>query len=379
MKNYILLLFSAMLFSSQYSLAQSSNKDILYVGTFSERDSKGIYVVEFDRSNGTLKQLHTYEDKASPSFLAIHPNGKNLYAVYREGLSPKDKNGSVVSFEIGKQHELIKLNEQSAEGAGPCHISVDPEGRSVYVSNYVGGNYALYPILQDGSLGEVAEVIAHKGSSVHPSRQQVPHLHSVIPSPNGKYIYASDLGTDDIAISKVQKEGSGLEIAGMAHTDVAPGAGPRHFVFHPKGKYAYSIEELTSTITLYEVNKRNGGLTAVQTISTLPEGQEVGDNTTADIHISPDGMFVYGSNRGHDSIAIFAVNKKDGTLSLIGHESSGGVRPRNFCIDKAGKFVFVANRESDNVVVFSRDEKTGKLTPTGQEINIPAAVCIQQL
>lgn len=380
MKNKYALFLSLLMFMCFSLKAQTPSKERLYVGTYSDRGSKGIYVMEFDRASGKLSELQTLEDKQSPSFLTIHPNRKFLYAVYREGMNEDDKNGTVTAFRIDpKSGKLSKLNEQSSHGAGPCHISIDPKGKLAYVSNYGGGNLAVYPLNPDGSLGMATDVIQHEGSSVNTNRQQAPHMHSIIPSENGDHLYASDLGIDKIMIYRPERERGEIKPAQPAYAASTPGAGPRHFTLHPNGKLAFSIEELSSTIAAYTVDQKTGALKAVDRVPTLPEGTQVQNNTTADIHVSPDGKYVYASNRGHDSIVIYAIDADSGKLSYVGHEGSGGAHPRNFCIDSQGEFVFVANRDNDNVVIFERDANSGKLSPTGSEAHIPAAVCIQQL
>ncbi|MGB3780475.1 MAG: lactonase family protein [Tunicatimonas sp.] len=357
----------------------ASAQDMLYAGTYSDRGSQGIYVLEFDRATGKLSERQTVEDKNSPSFLTIHPNGKYLYAVYREGKDADDQHGTVTAFAIDpKDGKLSKLNERSSEGAGPCHVSVDPAGQLVYVSNYGDGNLAVYPVGTDGKLGAATDVVQHSGSSVNPDRQQEPHMHSIIPSESGDIIYASDLGIDKIMLYQPDQSSGKLSPAAPPFAASTPGAGPRHFALHPEGQWAFSIEELSSTIAAYKVDKKSGNLTPVDRVTTLPKGASADGNSTADIHVSPDGKFVYASNRGHDSIVIYAIDTNTGKLTYVGNEPAGGKHPRNFCMDDQGEFVWVANRDTDNVVVFRRDAATGKLIPTGNEIKIPAVVCVQQ-
>ena len=360
-------------------MAQSPSPDLLYVGTYSDRGSKGIYVLEFDRATGKLSERQTVEDKESPSFLAIHPNGKTLYAVYREGKNAQDQHGTVTAFTINPADgKLSKINEQSSKGAGPAHISVDPQGKLVYVSNYGEGNLAVYPIKQDGSLGKASDVVQHTGSSVNPNRQQEPHMHSLVPSENGEVLYASDLGLDKIMLYQPNRTSGKVSPAPTPYAASTPGAGPRHFALHPSGQWAFSIEELSSTIASYQVDKSTGALSPVDRVTTLPEGASVENNSTADIHVSPDGKFVYGSNRGHDSLVIYAIDAATGKLTYVGNEPTQGAHPRNFCMDNQGEFVWVANRDTDNVVVLRRDAASGKLTYTGNQVKVPAAVCIQQ-
>ena len=257
-------------------------------------------------------------------------------------------------------------------------MSVDPQGQLVYVSNYGEGNLAVYPVEADGKLGEASDVVQHTGGSVNPDRQQEPHMHSIIPSESGDIIYASDLGIDKIMLYQPNSTSGKLSAASPPFAASTPGAGPRHFALHPSGQWAFSIEELSSTIAAYKVDKKSGSLTPVDRVTTLPEGASADGNSTADIHVSPDGKFVYASNRGHDSIVIYAIDAATGKLTYVGNEPAGGQHPRNFCMDNQGEYVWVANRDTDNVVVFRRDAATGELTPTGNEIKVPAVVCVQQ-
>ena len=374
------IILGLLLLAGTAVLAQSSSKDILYVGTYAERGSEGIHVLAFDRATGTLSEQQTVKDKESPSFLTVHPNRKYLYAVYREGQNAEDKNGTVAAFSIDPATgNLSKINEQSSEGPGPCHISIDPKGKLAYVSNYSGGSLAVYPIGADGRLEKASEMIQHTGGSVNPNRQKEPHMHSIIPSADGNVIYASDLGIDKIMMYQPDRSTGKLSPAQPPHASSTPGAGPRHFTLHPSGPWVFSIEELSSTIASYQVDESTGALVLVDRVSTLPEGTTAEGNTTADVHVSPDGKFVYGSNRGHNSIAIYSIDADTGKLRYVGNEPTRGERPRNFCIDTQGEFVWVANRDTDNVVIFRRDTDSGKLTYTGNETKVPAAVCIQQL
>ncbi len=358
---------------------QKGAKEILYIGTFSDRGSKGIYILGFDRTQGKLTELQTVADGEGPSFMAVHPNGRYLYVVYGKGLSPKDQNGSVTTYQIdAATGALTRLNEQSSEGKGPCHVSVDPKGRYAYVSNYGSGNLAVYPIGKDGQLGPAADVVQHEGKGGDPGRQQGPHMHSVVPAPDGKFIYASDLGIDKVMIYQVDAKTGKLKAASQPFGANKPGSGPRHLALHPNGKFAYSAEELTSTVASFRVDKATGSLTSLETVSMLL-ADFTGKSYAADIHFSPDGKFLYASNRGHDSLVIYAVDAQTGKLTLVGHELTRGKHPRNFRMDAKGEYVFVANRDNDNVVVFKRDAATGKLTSTGEEAKVPAAVYVQQI
>ena len=374
----LVCLFASLLLIS-ITAAPSVAQDILYVGTYSDRGSEGIYVLEFDRTTGELSERQTVDDKDSPSFLALHPNGKYLYAVYREGQGEEDSHGTVTAFAIDPSTgDLNKINEQSSEGAGPCHVSVDPSGKLAYVSNYGGGSVVVHPIGEDGRLAKASEVVEHTGSSVNPKRQQEPHTHSAVPTKDGDVLYVSDLGTDKIMLYQPDLATGKLTAGQPPSAASTPGAGPRHFALHPGGEWAFSIEELSSTTAVYHVKQGTGALAMVDRVTTLPEGASAEGNSTADIHVSPDGKFVYASNRGHDSIVIYALDAATGKLTYVGNEPTQGAHPRNFCIDDQGEYVWVANRDTDNVVVFKRDAASGKLIYTGNQIKVPAAVCVQQ-
>ncbi len=351
--------------------------DIIYAGTNSLRGSKGIYVLSFDRKQLKFNEIQTVGGGESPNFLAMSADKKYLYVAYTKGTF-SDGKGSVMSFTIDpKTGMLNKLNEQSSEGVGPAHVSVDPRGRFVYASHYVAGNLTVYPINKDGSLGKASDIIQHSGKGIVTARQEAPHVHSAIPSADGKFIYVSDLGIDKIMIYEVKDNGKLLS-ASVPFASSTQGSGPRHFAIHPNGNFAYSAEELTSTVAAYGVNKATGELKPLERVNMLPDGFTE-RNSAADIHFSPDGRFLYASNRGHESLVIFAVDAKNGKLTFVGHENTGGKHPRNFMIDKKGQYVLTANRDTDNIVVFKVNRKSGKLIPTGQQVIIPAVIALQQL
>lgn len=355
----------------------AQTNDIIYAGTSSTRGSKGIYVFEFDRIQGKLRELQTLTEGNSPGFLALSPDRGMLYSIYGKG-TLTDGNGSVMAFRIDRATGLLtKVNEQSAGGKGPAHISVDPKGRFVYVSNYGDGTLSVLPINKDGSLAIASDFIKHSGSSIVVGRQEAPHIHSAIPSADGKFLYVSDLGIDKIMIYKVDDKGK-LSPAEVPFSTSTPGSGPRHFTIHPNGKFAYSAEELSSTVASFRINKKNGALIPLERVNMLPQGFNE-SNSAADIHFSPDGNFLYASNRGHESLVIYRVNSRNGMLTLVGHEGTGGKHPRNFMIDKKGEFALTANQNTDNVVIFRRDKITGKLMPTGEQVKVPAVICLIQL
>lgn len=359
---------------------QPGSKEIFYAGTYSDRGSKGIYVYAFNREKGIFTELQAVTEGKSPNFLAIHPGKKYLYAVYSEGKEKIDQNGRVMSFSIDPATGfLTKINEVSAEGRGPAHISVDPKGRYVYVSNYGEGNFSVFKVGADGSLGKPTAIVKHTGSSVNAGRQSAPHVHSIIPSADGNFIYVSDLGIDKIMIYKVDGNTGAITEASTPSSSNTPGSGPRHFAIHPNGKFGFSAEELTSTISSYKMDQSTGAMLPLESVSMLPADYKRESSSAADIHLSPDGKFLYASNRGHESLVIYSVNASTGKLKLVGFEDTRGKHPRNFCVDNRGEYVFVANRDTDNITVFKRDRKTGKLQFKGEGAKTPAVVCIQQL
>lgn len=359
--------------------SDDSTEEWIYVGTFDGRDSQGLYVFEFDRETLEFTERQTLSDRESPNFQALHPSGEYLYSVSNEAFSGQTGHGTLTAYRIEDQTGMLsRLNEQSTGGRGAAHVSVDPQGRFVYVSNYSGGNLSVFAIGEDGQVSEAVDVVEHEGSSINEHRQNAPHVHSVIPSVDGRFIYVSDLGIDRIMIYEVNPSTGELRTADNPYVQNTPGAGPRHFTFHPNGQFAYSLEELTSTVAVFDVDPETGGLIKSQRVDMLPEEFD-GDNTAADIHMSPDGRFLYASNRGHDSLVIYEVDPDNGQLHYVEHEGTRGAHPRNFLIDHTGNYVFVANRDADNIVIFERDKETGQLNYTGNQIQVPMVVCITQL
>lgn len=359
-------------------LAQTTKRsvDIMYAGTSPGNNSKGIYVLQFDRKEKKISELQTVAGKRNPNFLALHPNGKFLYAVYSEGLSADDKRGTVMSFSLDPVTGFItKLNEQSTEGRGPAHVSVDPRGRFVYAANYGEGNFAIYRIGADGTLEPAKQVLQFTGSGFDTARQKHPFLHSVIPSSDGKFIYAASLGLDKIFIYEVKDEGDFLP--GTSPFGIStPGSGPRHFTIHPNGLFAFCVEELTSSVASYRRDKNTGALTPMERFIVVPDTFAAA-HSGADIHLSPDSRFLYASIRGLNCIAIYAVNQKTGRLTFVERQDGHGDHPRNFCVDKKGDFVFVENMRSNNIVIFKRNKKTGKMTYIREE-HIPNVACLLQ-
>lgn len=374
MKHSILVLFFLIAVS-----AFAQEKEIIYVGTHSVRDSKGIYVFELNRAKGTLKLIQTIVDRNSPGFLDIHPKGGFLYSVNNAPVDGHEGSGSVSAFKIDrKTGKLTFMNSVSSFGENPCHISLDKSGEWAFISNYNEGNFVVLPILQDGSLGAPTDSKKYSGSSVNKFRQEKPHIHSARVSGDNKFVYVSDLGTDKIYSYSIDRENGKIISTANPQTAVSPGAGPRHFTFHPSGSFAYSAEELTSTVGVFSVNKETGSLTLIQdTVRSLPPTFS-GVNTSADIHTDPKGRCLYMSNRGADAIAVFGIGS-DGRIKLKGSQSTMGKTPRNFLVDQKGRYLWVANQNSDNLVIFRINAKTGMPLFTGNSVKIPSPVCVKQL
>lgn len=374
MKNLILPL----LLLSTLTMFAQNEKEILYVGTFSIRDSKGIYVYELNRAKGSVTLIQTITDLPSPSFLAIHPSGNYLYSVNR-GAVNGEPSGSASAFRIDrKTGKLTFINHVSSFGKEPCHITVDKTGEWAFISNYNEGNLVVVHIHQDGSLGAVSDSKKYYGNSVNKFRQEQPHIHSAQVSADNRFLFVSDLGTDKIYSYTIDVKNGRIQPTSSGEATASPGAGPRHLAIHPGGKFAFSAQELTSTVGVYAIDPYTGNLKLLRdTVRSLPTGaKEV--NTSADIHTDRRGKFLYLSNRGEDLISIFEI-KPDGNLLLKGNQKTRGKTPRNFLVDNKGRFLWVANQNSDNITIFRINPKTGMLTFTGQEIKVPSPVCIKQI
>lgn len=344
-----------------------------YIGPYTRGESKGIYHAKLDTDTGKLHALKLAAELDSPSFLALHPTKPVVYAVNEVANFGGEKAGAVTALKRDtKTNELTLLNQLTTKGAHPCHVSVTPCGKFVLVANYSGGSIAAYPVQPDGSLGPMSSFVQHEGSSVSP-RQKGPHAHSIDPDPAGRFIYSSDLGCDKVFIYQLN-EGN-LVPNRPAFATVPPGSGPRHFAIHPKAPFAYVINELLSTVTAFKRDAQTGALTEIQTITTLPDNFD-GDNTTAEVRIHPSGKFLYGSNRGHDSIATFSIDQKTGKLTPIGHTPSGGNSPRNFTLDPSACYILAAHQLSDNVVAFRINQETCIPEPTGSELKLGSPVCV---
>ena len=355
----------------------SAGELLLYVGTYTTGKSEGIYLYRLNLSSGELKHVATTRGVVNPSFLALAPSRRYLYAVNEVGEFAGKKSGAISAFAVDQSTgELRLLNQQPSLGADPCYVDVEAGGRFVLIANYTGGNVTVFPVQRDGSLGEATDMKQARGSSVNRERQEGPHAHCIVLDPTNQFAYSCDLGTDKIMIFRFDARNGKLLPGEPPWVQVKPGAGPRHLAFYPGGKYVFVLNELHSTVTAFTRDPEKGSLKELQTLTTLPK-DFTGPNSGADIHVSSDGRFLYCSNRGHDSIAIFTIDPRHGALTSVGHESTRGMTPRNFAIDPSGGFLLVANQKSDNIVVFRVDRRTGRLSSTDQIVQVPSPVCLK--
>jgi 6-phosphogluconolactonase len=365
-------------FSQGSQKPSSKGEYLVYFGTYT-RQSKGIYVSRFDAATGKVTPPALAAETANPTFLTIHPSRRFLYAVNETGNFRGQQSGSVSAFAIDRNTgKLTLLNQVASRGTSPAHLTVDRTGKNVLVANYLSGSVAVLPVKEDGSLAEASTFIQHTGSGPNASRQQGPHAHSVNMSPDNRFAIVADLGVDKVFVYRFDPVKGSLAANDPPYAKAAPGAGPRHFTFDPKGVFVYVLNELASTVTEFGYDASRGVLKELQTITTLPR-DFTGTNTTAEVQVHPSGKFLYGSNRGHDSIAVFSIDERRGTLTPVERVSTQGKTPRNFAIDPAGAFLLAANQDTDNVVVFRIDPKTGRLTPTGQVLEVGTPVCVKFL
>ena len=368
------------MFNSGTAKEKDDKEVFVYFGTFARKSGEGIYVSRLNPATGNLSAPQLAVEIASPGFLALHPSRPFLYAV-GELVSAEKNDGAVNAFAMDRATgQLTFLNQQSSGGQGPCHLVVDKSGRWVLVANYAGGSVSVLPIQDGGQLGKLTEFIQHIGSSVNPQRQKEAHAHSINVDSSNRFAIVADLGMDKVMIYKFDPAAGKLLAHNPSCASVKQGAGPRHFAFHPNGRSAYVINEIDCSVTAFDYDKTRGELKETQTISLLPGGEKVKAGfSSAEIQVHPSGKFLYGSTRGHDSITVFAIDKKTGALTYVQNESTQGKVPRNFGIDPTGQFLLAANQDSDGVVVFRIDAKSGQLTPTGQKIEVPSPVCVKFL
>ncbi|WP_435015478.1 lactonase family protein [Tundrisphaera sp. TA3] len=372
-----LLLVAASALPARSQDATAPEKVRAYVGTYTNSKSKGIYLLELDLATGSVADKGLAIESTSPSFLALHPSGKFLYAANEVNRFDGKPVGGVTGFAIdASSGKLSKIDSQPSGSPGPCHVKVDATGKALLVANYGGGSVASFPLDPSGKIGPAASHVVHQGSGPIKSRQAGPHAHSIDLDPANKFALVNDLGLDQTLTYAFDADKATLSPEAVSIAKSQPGAGPRHLAFHPNGKFVYVINELDSTVAVSVYDPEKGKVTPYQVISTLPPGGVKG-STTAEIAVHPSGRFVYGSNRGADSLVIFAVDPTSGQLALVGFQPTGGKTPRNFAIDPSGKYLLAANQESDNVVVFRIDPQAGTLQQVGEPIAVPLPVCIQ--
>ncbi len=360
-------------------LARMQDDLVVYVGTYTTGTaSQGIYSYKFKKATGELASNNIKNSVVDPSYLVVDKKGRYLYAVNETVEYEGKKSGSISSFSIDrKTGELKFLNKQASLGGAPCYMTLSANGRFLLVANYVGGNVAVFPVKADGTLGETVDLQQHTGTGPVTDRQESAHAHSIDLDRKNRFAVSCDLGADKLFIYTFDKN-SGKLTANPAQPflSVKPGTGPRHFAFHPNGKAAFVINELASTVTSLTYNEKLGTLAEVQTISTLPVDWS-GANTCAEIQVSSNGRFVYGSNRGHDSVVCYSFDAATGKLELVGHWSTSGKTPRNFAIDPSGRYLLAANQNSSSITTFRINDRSGKLQQLGEPLSVPAPVCLK--
>ena len=410
MSRRLVLIMCAVALSSVLAAAAGSGRALaqdagmlVYVGTYTRGGSEGIYAFRFDDRTGALRPVGLAAVTSNPSFLVVHPNGRWLYAVNEDDAFKGEKSGAVSAFAIDRATgRLALLNQRSSRGAAPCHLAIDRTGRYLLVANYNGGNVSALPIGPDGRLGDATSLVQHTGSGPNVERQREPHAHAVVVDQSNRFVLAADLGIDKVLVYRFDAErgtldghgprplaqdtrapgaapshegGDNAVEGGSRAVSLQPGAGPRHVAFDPASRRLYAINELTSTITALAWDATRGALTALDTVTTLPSGFR-GSSTTAEIAFHPSGRFLYGSNRGHDSIVAFRVDPTSGRLALVEHEPSGGRTPRNFALTPDGHWLVAANQDSNSLVVFRIDQQTGALERTGDPAAATLPVCV---
>ena len=364
------ILLSALSFTG---MTQSNPLQYLITGTYTGGKSEGIYVFEFNSNNGSYGEV-SHIKSSNPSFLAVSPDEKFVYAVNENGNN--DNGGEVSAFSFDKKTgRLAAINKQLSGGDAPCYIQTDKTGRWVVAGNYSSGTLSVLPVSASGELGNATTTIQHKGSGVNKERQEKPHVHCTIFSQDDKWLFVPDLGIDKVMIYAFDSKTGKLKPAPQPYVKIKDGGGPRHLTFHPNNQYAYLMEEMGGAVDVFQYS--NGKLKPIQHIASV-QTNDTGFIGSADIHVSADGKFLYASNRGgFNTIAIYKIDQQNGTLTFIGHQSSLGEIPRNFTIDPSGNYLLAANQESDNIVIFKRNAATGLLTDTGTRIEVGKPVCLK--
>lgn len=359
-------------------LSSRADEPLLYVGTYTEAGRRdGIHLLRMDSRTGALRRVAAVDAGQNPSFLAIHPTGETLFAVNEVTEMSGRATGSLRSFAIDADSgELTPINEQPSEGAAPCYVSTDRTGRVVMVANYVSGTVAMLSVDEDGVLSNASQIVQHMGTGKIAARQEHAHAHCIIPHPSNRFALAADLGIDRVLVYRLDVDAGTLQHVEENDAIMVPGTGPRHLAFHPTLPLVYVAGELNSSVSVLRCDPNTAKLAVVQTLAMLPAGF-TGENFPADIHVAPNGRALYVSNRGHNSVAVFSIAARTGTLTLEQVVSTRGDWPRNFSLDPTGRWLLVANQRSGSVVVFARDVESGRLTPTSQRIDLPSPVCVR--
>ena len=355
----------------------STGNYLVYVGTYTTEQSKGIYAFRFNAATGQFVPIGLAAETSNPSFLAVHPNHKVLYTVNETGNFQNRSSGAVSAFAIdSRTGKLTLLNQVASRGADPCYVAVDQTGKYVLVANYGGGSVAVFPVLKGGKLGDATSVLQYKGAGANPERQESPHAHWIDFSPDNRFVVAADLGLDQLDVYKFSASKGSLIPNQPAVIQLKPGSGVRHFAFHPNARFAYAVNEMQSSLVSFAYDPARGTLHELQTISMLPKDFS-GKNDAAEIQIHPSGKFLYASNRGHDSIAVFSIDPAKGTLTPVEYVPTQGKAPRYFAIDPTGSRLLVANQNSGTIVIFQIDPTSGRLTSSGQVVQIASPVCLK--
>jgi 6-phosphogluconolactonase len=377
-RKYVFFLLVCLLSTTPLlAAAKNSGKNYrAFVGTYTGPASKGIYTFRFDTDSGQAGPIELAAETANPSFLALDPGMRFVYAANEISDYQGQRSGGVSAFALDpKSGKLNFLNEVSSHGAGPCHVAVDKTGRFVIVANYDTGSIAAFPAQADGRLEDASAVVQHTGHGPDAERQKGPHAHDVTISLDNRFVIANDLGLDQLLVYRFDATKGTLTANQPPFASVEPGAGPRHSAFHPNGRFFYDINEMGGSVSAFTYDERNGTLRHLQTISTLSPDFK-GLNESAEIAVHPSGKFLYGTNRGPDTIALFAIDSAKGTLKFVESVPTRGKAPRHFAIDPTGKFLLAENQDSNNIVVFRIDSKTGRLSATGKVIEVPSPVSV---
>lgn len=366
---------TALLLAAPFLVAPMLFAQIMYVGTYTGGDTKGIYAYRFDHRTGKLAPLGLMAETPDPTFLALDPAGKHLYAINEVNEFQGKHTGSITAYAVDRSTgKLTMLNQVSTGGPGPCAVAVDKTGKAVFVANYAGGSFASYPIEADGKVGALATFIQDKGSSIDKSRQEGPHAHSVVLSPDNRFLLGGDLGLDHVQVFRVDVATGKISPNDPPFAKVKAGSGPRHLVFAPDGKHVYVVSEMGEIVTTFAYDAARGALTAIDEVSALPADFH-GSSSGAEIQIDAHGRHVYSSNRGQDSISVFNVDPKTAKLTLAQTESTQGKTPRFFCLDPSGRYLIAGNQDTNTIVTFHVDPRSGKLTPTGDKYDLGKPVC----